>query len=166
MIGGSVRVESTPGEGTTFTLELNDPDALEKVLLIEVAGQKFGVQTSHVEEVLFVREGEIEQESDSPASGLLQTEGGTIPVAILRHMLGDSEVVSTSSAGADGQDEILLVCRGTSSRIGLLIDDLLDERLLNVRALNPLLRSFSMFDGSLLDQGRQVVLVINPTAII
>jgi two-component system chemotaxis sensor kinase CheA len=50
--GGSVRVESEPGAGTRFVLDLPLTAAIQPVLLVEAAGHPYALPAGRVEAVI------------------------------------------------------------------------------------------------------------------
>lgn len=160
-LGGTVTAKSESGKGLTITFELNDPDAMEKMVLFTVGEQMYAIQATHITEVMYVDCNEITRE-DGRSQGIYHTSTGELPILLLQEMFEPERDAETITSG----NKIVLQCYGTASQIGLLVDQVIDERLLNVRPMNPLLRSFRMFDGSVLIGGHRVVFVINPSAIV
>ena len=74
-LGGSLEVESQPGAGTTVAMLLPMTLAVLRVLLLERAGQRFGIPVSSVREVVTV--GETTSLAGRPALAL---RGEAIPV--------------------------------------------------------------------------------------
>src|SRR5690606_22117005 len=62
--GGSVRVATVPGEGTTFSLHLPVTRSVLRCLLVVVSGEPFAVPLSHVDRLVRV-----------PPEDLLTVEG-------------------------------------------------------------------------------------------
>ena len=60
-LGGTVRVESQPGRGTAFEIELSSMAALQRVLVLEVSGERVALPVAPVEAVLAVGEGRVER---------------------------------------------------------------------------------------------------------
>jgi two-component system chemotaxis sensor kinase CheA len=54
-LDGSVSVSSTPGEGTTFTMELPVTVAIVKVLFVESGGEEYGIPIKTVDEISRMR---------------------------------------------------------------------------------------------------------------
>ncbi len=158
-IGGSINVTSTLNESTTFTIEFSDPDALTRNLLFNVNDETYAVPTSEVEEVIIIQENDLEFISQVKAS--YSYEGKTLPVTIMRNMISNGK----SKLTAIRNNDILLVCRGNKNLIGLLVDSLVDERLVNIKPLNQLLQDYKLFNGTLAGREREVILVVNPASI-
>lgn len=158
-IGGTINVTSTIKESTTFTIEFSDPDALTRNLLFKINEETYAVPTSEIEEVIIVQENDLEIISNVNAS--YSYEGKTLPVIIMRNMISNDKSKITSIRN----NEILLVCRGNKNLIGLLVDSLIDERLVNIKPLNQLLQDYKLFNGTLAGREREVILVVNPASI-
>jgi two-component system chemotaxis sensor kinase CheA len=158
-IGGNLSVTSDPGKGTTFSIEFSDPDALSRNLIFNVNEETYAIPSSEVEQVLIVDYDKLDIETDTKAS--IDYEGKLLPVTILRNLIASNK----EKPNLRRNTEILLVCRGRKALIGILVDSLLDERLVNIRALNPLLQNYELFNGTLAGRDREVILVVNPAAI-
>ncbi len=161
-IGGNLTVTSDFGKGTTFTVEFSDPDALSRNLIFTINEDTYAIPSSEVEQVLIVDFASLKMDTDVKAT--MPYEGKTLPVTIMRHLI-TANGSSDSTQKTNGKNEILLVCRGRKTLIGLLIDNLLDERLVNIRPLNPLLQKYELFNGTLAGRDREVILVVNPASI-
>ncbi|OLS17060.1 MAG: Chemotaxis protein CheA [Candidatus Heimdallarchaeota archaeon LC_2] len=159
-IGGTVSVESKFKENTTFIIEFSDPDALTRNLLFKINNETYAVPTSEIEEVVIVDENELEILSS--VSGSYPYEGKTLPVTIMRNLISNK---NNGNATSIQNNEILLVCRGNKNLIGLLVDSLVDERLVNIKPLNQLLQDYKLFNGTLAGREREVILVVNPASI-
>lgn len=159
-IGGSLTVSPNENGGTKFTIEFSDPDALTRNLIFKINNESFAIPTSEVEKVLIVNEDELNIESDVKAT--FSYEDKVLPVTIMRHLISNDK----SNGNSLKQNEILLMCRGRQNLIGLLVDSLVDERLVNIKPLNPLLQDYELFNGTLAGREREVILVVNPAAIL
>jgi len=158
-IGGVLRVESTKDKGTEFTIELSDSDALTKSLIFRVNDGRFAIPSNDVEHIQTVRMNAIEMETQT--SGIMDYRDGVLPIAFLHTIIGEDQETNTDT----DKQYILLICRGAQSMVGLLIDEILDERLINIKPLNPLLQSFNLFNGTLTGKNREVILVVNPASL-
>lgn len=158
-IGGSLTVTSELGKGTTFTIEFSDPDALSRNLIFTVNKETYAIPSSEVEQVRIIDFKDLNLETDIKA--IIEYEGKDLPVTIMRNLISSNGTTHKINS----KNEILLVCRGRRALIGILVDTLLDERLVNIRPLNPLLQSYELFNGTLAGRDREVILVVNPAAI-
>ena len=59
-LGGTLSLQSEPGRGTAFEIELPSMVALQRVLILEVVGERVAVPVSRVDSVLDVTDGAIE----------------------------------------------------------------------------------------------------------
>ncbi|MDH5401599.1 MAG: ATP-binding protein [Candidatus Heimdallarchaeota archaeon] len=157
-IGGSITVESTPEKGTTFIIEFSDPDALSKNLIFNINKGTYAIPSSEVEEIIIIKPKELVFQSNTKAEYYYKNK--LLPVTVMKNLMGNDTDIRK-----DKDSKILLVCRGKTSLIGILVDNLLDERLVNIRPLNPLLQSYELFNGTLTGREREVILVINPASI-
>jgi two-component system chemotaxis sensor kinase CheA len=98
-LDGNVSVDSTPGEGTLFTIRLPVSVAIIRILLVEVGGQEFGLPVSSVDEVL-----QTERVHTVNGREVLSHEDRVYPLVHLNRVLGDGAVASGGDGGlaADG----------------------------------------------------------------
>ncbi|RMG37371.1 MAG: hypothetical protein D6732_06870 [Methanobacteriota archaeon] len=158
--GGTIRVTSEPGKGTTFVMELPDPDLLTKNLIVKVRGLYYAIPSSEVEFALIALPQDLELKDQ--ISGTIHYEEEKVPVVLLRNLIkGENEPFITDLK----EKEIVLVCRGREKKVGLIVDQIVDERLLNVQPLSPLLQKFEIFEGVISGVEQDLMLVVNPAAI-
>ncbi len=158
--GGTIRVTSEKGKGTTFILELPDPDLLTKNLIVKIRGLYYAIPSSEVEFALIAAPGDVKLKD--PTSGTIVHDEEKIPVVFLRNLIKSQDEPILSELR---EKEIVLVCRGREKKIGLIVDQIVDERLLNVQPLSPLLQKFEIFEGVISGIEQDLMLVVNPAAI-
>jgi two-component system chemotaxis sensor kinase CheA len=66
--GGSLQIDSSPGEGTKITLRLPLTLAIVQVLLVEIAGDLYGVPVSHVAHTIRAEGPGIEWSRNTPVT--------------------------------------------------------------------------------------------------
>lgn len=158
--GGAIRVSSEKGKGTKFILELPDPDLLTRNLIIKVRGLYYAIPSSEVEFALVALPKDIKMKDHT--SGTIVHDEEKMPVVLLRNLIKSEEEPPLEELR---EKEIVLVCRGRENKVGLIVDQIVDERLLNVQPLSPLLQKFEIFEGVISGVEQDLMLVVNPAAI-
>lgn len=146
---GSLDLETTPGQGTTFILSLPLTLAIVDTLLIEVNGQRYAVPRSEVDEVLEVAS---EQIVHSPAGEMLPFRGRSLPVLALRQLFGQPPSQAARHFG------LLVTYR--KEQVILTLDRLVGLREVVVHPLNdPLVAVPGISGATELGDGRAVLLL-------
>jgi two-component system chemotaxis sensor kinase CheA len=153
-LSGSLRLDTTPGAGTRFTLELPVTLAITDALVVRVGGETFAVPQGGVREVL-----------DTPVSALVQLEqnemlpyrGSALPVVRLSRLFGlpDSAL-----------DHLhLFVIGAGGAALGIAVDRIIGHREVVVRSIDDALARVDGISGATdLGDGR-VVLILDPAAL-
>ena len=154
-LGGTVAVESRPGQGTHFAIVVPSTLATFRGILIEAAQQVFVVPTLHVGRVARVPAGEILTVEGRETVSL---DGRAVALVHLADVL---ELPRTGLATAARADTLVLVLGTGDERIAFSIDAALDEQEVLVKPLRtPLSRVRNVAGVTVLGSG-QVVPVLN-----
>ncbi len=148
-LGGTISVESSPGKGTAFLLDLPSMVALQRVLVLQVAGERVALPISTVEAVLSVEEAAIER-AGVDAFFMLKEE--PLPLVDLGPRLG---VARTRATGG-----CVVVVEARGFKLGLLVDRVIDDLEVFVRETPPPLRELAPLGGvAILRDGTPVFLL-------
>ncbi len=150
-VGGVVRVASKAGRGTRFTLQLPITMSVIRALLVKIAGEPYAFPLNRIDQIVRVDRDEVRRLEGRP------------------HVLVDGQLVGLVDAvlvldlpervGADDPLSVVVVSdRG--HRFGLIVDEFLGERDLEVRPLDPRLgKPPDLNSASVLDDGWPVLIV-------
>lgn len=130
-VGGAVRVESTPGRGTTFELQLPVTRSVVRAAIVEVGGQPVALPLARLQRVV-----RVAAEAISTVEGRRQFEheGGTVGLVRFSTLL---EVEDASVEERTSSDvESVVVVGDATGRCGLVVDRFLGEQDLVVRRLD------------------------------
>jgi two-component system chemotaxis sensor kinase CheA len=144
-LGGTIEVESRPGEGTAFTLSLPVTLAIVRSLIVEVDLERYAVPLSHVAETVRAEPEAIRQINNQ---GVTQWRGDLIHVA-------DAGAVLGTPAPSPVPRPFYVVVTAGAKRRGLLVDRLVGHQDIVVKGLDPALGRPAVVSGTtILGDGR------------
>ncbi len=160
-VGGSIKVTSTPGVGTLFTMQIPLTLSIIAGLTVESRGQRFAIPQSYVEEIIhssskaldFTRVGE---------TALVTFRGNRVPCLMLTDVL---ELPNAVSDGADApmpasQSTMVILRLASGDLFALAVDNIHSHGDVVVKPLAPAIMKSGFYAGStLLDDGQPVLLL-------
>jgi two-component system sensor histidine kinase and response regulator WspE len=153
--GGSVIVESVPGEGTVFRMTLPVTRSVMKVIRIEVEGERYAVPLVRIDRVgvfTAVVDADADAPTFEPTDGpVVEYDGRRFPVVQLASLLGLTRV-----AVRDGAVPVLL-----SGGVAFAVDRLVDEMELPVRRLDGRLGKIPGVSAASLDENGMPLLILD-----
>ena len=152
-LGGRVSVQSEPGRGTTFELDLPLTLAILQVLLVETGEHMLALPASRVLRAHSVRP---EQIVGSPGAQEIVLGGKTLPLVGLVGLLeGDGKSPQHSPIV-----ESVLVGEGEAPLVALGVERITGHREVVLKTVGTLLRNLGPFAGStVLGDGRPVLIL-------
>ncbi len=158
-INGRVRVESDPGVGTIFTLELPLTLATERGLLVRCHDRLFAIPTKSVDRIRLVHAAEILRIENREAVSM---EGKPVPLARLTNLLAlDHSLALTGSQPLPA----VLVSNGWQ-QVALLVDDVVGEREIVIKRLQAPLYEVANVAGAAITGSGQVMIVLEPAELL
>lgn len=153
---GTVQIETEAGRGTTFRLRLPLTLAIIKALLFKVEQRLYAISLNSVVEITRTTEDQVHQVENYE---VLQLRNQVLP--LLR--LGAPPQPGTASA----RDKIFVLVTSSGDRkFGLIVDDLVGEEELVIKAIDDQSIATDLISGaSILGDGR-VVLILNLLALV
>jgi chemosensory pili system protein ChpA (sensor histidine kinase/response regulator) len=159
VIGGSVRVETVAGQGTTFVLTVPVSLSIARVLLFESNGLQMAILTSAVEEILLIKDILVYTVANQE---VLDWEGYSVPLLRLGDRLHFSRPqfqVETENRPIVDEPLMLIVTRNNVP-FGLQVDRYWGEQEVTIRGLqSPIPMPTGFMGCAILGGGKLVPLV-------
>jgi chemotaxis family two-component system sensor histidine kinase/response regulator PixL len=159
MIGGSVRIETEAGHGTTFILTVPVSLSIARVLLFESNGLQMAILTSAVEEILLIKDTSIYTVADQE---VLDWEGYSVPLLKLGDRLNFSrpQFQSETENRPIVDEPLMLIVARNNVPFGLQVDRYWGEQEVTIRGVQSLIPMPTGFMGcAILGGGKLVPLV-------
>lgn len=155
---GHIRVETTLGQGTTFTLRLPLTLVSERGLMVNSGGHLFALPTSGIERVLTLQS---EQIINLEANQAIKLDEHPVPLRALSDLLK----LEKTEPALPGRLFIVVIHKGWQL-MALLVEDIIGEKEIVIKPLqSPLARVPCVAGGTLSGNG-QVIIVLNPNDLI
>ena len=147
---GTIDIESRPGEGATFTLRLPLTLAIIEGLLVRVAGERYVLPLTAVEECI-----ELSPEDDARSTGrdFLNIRGELVPFVRLRSLFDLRAPVTP-------YPKVVVVSAG-EFRFGVVVDQILGGHQTVIKSLSKLHADIPTFSGATILGDGSVALILD-----
>ena len=147
---GTIDIESRPGEGATFTLRLPLTLAIIDGLLVRVAGERYVIPLSAVEECI-----ELSPEDDARSTGrdFLNIRDALVPFVRLRSLF-------ELHGPASPYPKVVVVAAG-EFRFGVVVDQILGGHQTVIKSLSKLHADIPTFSGATILGDGSVALILD-----
>lgn len=153
-LSGLIDLQSTSGEGTTFTLTLPLTLAVIRALMVQVSGRTYAVPLNSVLEVAVVKASEL---ATVERREVLALRGQTLPFVRLARLFRLPEV--------ERSQHFVVVVGLAQQRFGLAVDELVGQRDIVTKPLSGRLRRVPGVSGATELGDRRAVLVLDVGAL-
>ncbi len=155
---GSIKISTKAGKGTSFAIRLPMTLAVMRVLLVEAAGMTWAITAHYVAEILRVPEAAVITVLNKQAIRLREE---LIPVARLETLLN-----LAASPGSFGGDLLILLVRVGSEQLGLIVDALLDEEDMVIKALPAHMKNLQLVSGVTISGRNEIINIVHVPGLI
>ncbi len=154
-LGGVVDIASDVGIGTKITITLPITLAIINVLLVEIAGRLFAVPLASVDEAILLDGSQI-RAVDSRE--VMTVRGSSLPICRLDRLFG--------LPPKRRPREYVVIAQVATRRLGFVVDELVGQRDIVIKALGPSLKGVRGFAGATELGDQRVALVLDVAALI
>lgn len=148
-LGGTLSIDTAPGEGTRFLIELPLTLAITDAIIATLGGQTFAVPQASVREVMEIDAGSVRAFENNE---IVPHRGGVLPLVRLSRMLGVEPT--------PGRALHVFVIGSGGSAVGIAVDRILTQREIVVRPMtDPLTRSEGITGATDLGDGKVVLIL-------
>jgi two-component system chemotaxis sensor kinase CheA len=158
-IGGTIEVESVPGQGTCTRLRIPLTLAIVPALTIECAGDRYAIpQISLQELVALDAEKAAAAVEEVGGASVYRLRGELLPLVHL------AEVLGLPSDRHDGH-VVIAVLRSEGRRFGLVVDRVINTEEIVVKAVGGQLKSIGLYSGATVLGDGAVALILDVQAL-
>jgi chemotaxis protein histidine kinase CheA len=152
--GGSLAVHSEPGRGTQVVMHLPLALALLEVLLVERAGNVYGLPLTSIEEAV-----QVGETLSLAGRSALELRGSSVRLVDLAALVG-----AQAPAPAHGAPAVVVGVNG--QRVAAVCDRLLGKDEVVVKSLGPMLAAIDTYLGAAILGDGRVALLVDPAAVV
>jgi len=157
-LAGSIHIHTKKGQGTRFILSLPVRIAVQQARIFRVGDHRFGMLANAIESVL-----SLSKESLSACgNGFVNYKHRHVPIINLRQVLEQADDVDRGLRDAE-----VLIVEHIEGCFGVIVDEVVDEVEVIVRALDPYLKYYQPVGvmGNAIIADGSVLLLIEPNGI-
>jgi two-component system sensor histidine kinase and response regulator WspE len=150
-VGGSGRVESEPGTGTTFHLQLPLTLSVLRTLMVEINGDPYALSLNRIDRVISVSPKDLQSIEDRQFCTIENEHIGVINAQQILHLPPSTHPCT---------EVTIAIISDRLTRYGLVVDRIIDERELVVRPLDPRLGKIpNISSGAIMEDGLPVLIM-------
>lgn len=155
-LGGVIDLDTTPGQGSKFSLRLPLTLAIIRGLLVDVAGHVFVLPLGSVIETLFLEPAQVQRINRRE---VIVIRGQTTPLVRLRSVF---EVCK----GESNADSYVVVVGLAEQRVGLVVDRLIGEQEVVIKSLSRFCGETAGVSGATILGDGNVALIVDVNGVI
>jgi len=161
-IGGTVDLQSQPGQGTTLKIKIPLTLAIIPALIVTSGGDRFAIpQVNLLELVRLEAEQSRKQIEFIHGAPVYRLRGQLLPLAYLNRELQLTDATPGSSTRADAEAVNIVVLQADGHPFGLVVDEINDTEEIVVKPLGKQLKCVASFAGATIMGDGRVALILD-----
>ncbi|WNR46665.1 chemotaxis protein CheA [Paenibacillus roseipurpureus] len=158
MLGGHVQVDSKPGFGSKFSVQLPLTLSIISAMLVRLGSEKYAIPLSSIVETSSIQKSQIR---NIQGSKMIDYRKSVIPLVSVSSLFD----VPDFNEDAEDETEIVVVRKG-DKQVALMVDEFIGQQEIVLKTLGKYLTgTFAISGATILGDG-QVALIIDPNALI
>lgn len=157
-LGGACGVDSNPGAGTTFLIQLPLTLSIISAMLVQVEGEKFAVPLSSIIETAVFSPEDI---MHAHQQDVIDFRGRIVPLVSLKSIFG----IPDDGVKKDEEISVVIVRKG-DKMAGLVVDSFIGQQEIVLKSLGKYLANVFAISGATILGDGQVALIIDCNALI
>lgn len=152
-LSGNIFIESKPGRGTSFKIQLPLTLAIIQALLVRLEAEIYAIPLSFIAETTSIMPDQINKIQDQE---VMLLRGDVLPLLRLH------DILQVPPAGMPKEEEInIVVVRKGEKRVGLIVDTLIGQQEIVIKSLGTLLGNIPVIAGATMLGNGRVSLIID-----
>jgi two-component system chemotaxis sensor kinase CheA len=156
-LGGTISVDSTPGFGTVFSIQLPLTLSIMSVMLIEVQKEKFAIPLSSIIETAIIKKEDILSAHNQK---VIDFRGKVVPLVNLQ------EIFEVPSIDENSRHLPVVIVRKGDKMAALVVDSFIGQQEIVLKSLGEYLTSAFAISGATILGDGQVALIMDCNALI
>jgi two-component system chemotaxis sensor kinase CheA len=160
LIGGSIDLKSTMGQGTKLTIKIPLTLAIVSALIVGVGRMRFAIPQICVHELVRTVAGsdtQIEKINETP---VLRLRNRLLPLIRL------PEVLKVGEPAENRAEDFIVVAQAGGRAFGIVVDSVFDTEEIVVKPTSSLLRGIPVFSGTTILGDGSVIMIIDPNGLV
>ena len=157
-LGGTLELDSTPGQGTRVRIRLPLTLAIIQALLIQVQAETYAIPLGSIDSTINIVPADIRTIQQQE---VILLRGQIIPLVRLGRRLG----VEQSNDFGEEQELYVVIVQSGDNKIGLLVDSLVGQQEIVIKSLGTILTGIKQIAGATILGDGQVVLILDVNAL-
>ncbi|WML56328.1 chemotaxis protein CheA [Neobacillus sp. PS2-9] len=153
-LGGLITIDSTPGNGSVFHIQLPLTLSIIYAMLVKVEEETFAIPFNSIVEITTADENQV---TTLQGQKVIQFRGQVVPLVFLNEVLQ----VPPTNASVDKQQQFIVIVRKGNQSRGIVIDSVVGQQEIVLKSLGGYLTNLPVISGATILGNGQVALIID-----